>query len=698
MPYEFEALVGHLYVVGGRSISTTPPGTLCEVAPKKAARGRETDTIFVVVTPSGDTLAPVAFYEQMAQLAAQRYFASTGSVTSGLRDVFEHINKNLYDHNQKTAKPYEANLLCAVLRGSDLLVGRMGCIATIVQSSGITTSFPEDLTDDDALYTQPLGVETTPTIKMAQFTINNGTRVIFGDSNVAELGIERIRVSLMSMDIATVLAGIKEAARLQLSALIAEFVPPETPSETDIPQAESTTDVLKSRNITPRDEAKSNTEPKRERQPGILNIFWRRVKRILGKVALSIANVLKAFTRMINHFFNPQDEENRRWLSSPLGLGTITLFPFAVVILVVILWLSGTDTSAFEICIETVNERVDIARSPSIVNSDYDQITNAWQIVLTKVEECEAMRQGDPSLAAIRQEGQQVIDNLQKITRLTATPIASMDQAALSRIVMQGRNILVLDEQNMQVYWLTLADDGLSINRSPSPLAMRRGGSVSGITVGDIVDIAITDQFVALDSNGLLIECDVFYQCSAQRLITDDWVDPVAMTFWSGNLYILDAYSGSPEIWRYESSGGRYVNRPSEYFSGNNSPILQDVNDLEIEGGNIYILTDSGQIVKYRSGSVQGFEYVAFPPGQTINSAMSMYMDDTDTAQNLYIINQNRRTIYKTSFAGRFYDSYRITNEEYFNLLQGVVVDSTSGQNLMYAISGNTVFVMPMGE
>ncbi|MEO8391779.1 MAG: hypothetical protein ABI700_02200, partial [Chloroflexota bacterium] len=88
MPFEYEALVGYLYVVGGRSISAPPPGTLVEIAPKKAARARELDTFFTLVIPSGETVAPAAFYEEMARKGAEQYFNSTGSVTAGIKTVF----------------------------------------------------------------------------------------------------------------------------------------------------------------------------------------------------------------------------------------------------------------------------------------------------------------------------------------------------------------------------------------------------------------------------------------------------------------------------------------------------------------------------------------------------------------------------------------------------------------------------------
>src|SRR5687768_16335149 len=119
MAFELEALVGHLYIAGGRTIKTTPPGSLCEVAPKKAARGREVDTFFVLVIPSG-TIAPNTFCEQMALMAAERFFSQSGSVTSALRDVFNTLNNNLFEHNAAGRKHYEASMITAVLRGQEL--------------------------------------------------------------------------------------------------------------------------------------------------------------------------------------------------------------------------------------------------------------------------------------------------------------------------------------------------------------------------------------------------------------------------------------------------------------------------------------------------------------------------------------------------------------------------------------------------
>ena len=47
---ELEALVGHLFVVGGRGISSPSPGAIAMPPPRRAARGRDADTLFGLLT------------------------------------------------------------------------------------------------------------------------------------------------------------------------------------------------------------------------------------------------------------------------------------------------------------------------------------------------------------------------------------------------------------------------------------------------------------------------------------------------------------------------------------------------------------------------------------------------------------------------------------------------------------------------
>jgi serine/threonine protein phosphatase PrpC len=706
MAFDFEALIGYLYVVGGRGISTAPPGTLCEAAPLKAARGREAETFFVLVTPSGDSVHPSKFYERLATLASERYFASTGSVTAGLRDLFAQVNSSLYEHNQSNPnQPHEANMICAVLRGADLIVARCGASVAVLRHEGRTRTFPEDWTDDDALYTKPLGIAQSPDIRLTQYRVNNGTRIAFGDANLADLTLTRIDHALLSVDLATVLVSLKELAKLQLSVMVAEFVPPTAPVSPTVPIVESTGLVAGAKRET--DEATDHKAKKRERQPSVLGVLWRHGLRAMGRLLMNFGKVFGVFSKLIDRYFGPDSDGQRRWLSSPVGLGTVLVIPIIAVALVLFLWLGGTNESQFEICLQELNARYELARSPQVVNSDRQRMLDTWGHVQAKVEECGALRPNDLQVETIRSEGQQVTDRLERITRIEPVVIQSIPQAELTRIVAQGRNLFVLDSANGRVYQVALSDDGLSASSGYYPIPqMWEQASPNGYQMGRIFDIAYSpnaDRLISIADNGVLVQCEVrWWDCRAERLIgVEQWISPEAFTIWrsNGNLYILDSESQNGQIWRYEVVSGSFSSRaPTEAFTGASRPVLRAPRDVQIDGnGNIYILMSDGVVSKYHNGQLlDNFNHASFPESQRIVSAQGFLLDDSPTAQNIYIVNRDIRTIFETTLSGNFRASYRTTNEALFNMLSDVaVITDANRQEIMYAVSGNTIFALP---
>lgn len=705
MPFDYEALVGHLFVVGGRAISTPPPGALVEVAPQKAARGRETDTFFVMVLPSRDAVAAASFYSQLAQLAAERYFSSSGSVTAGLRDVFSTLNHDLFEHNQSDKRPYEANIVCAVLRGSDLIVGRVGSAVCAILDNNRLQTFPEDLTDDEALYIAPLGVQPIPNVKMTQMRVRRGTRVVFGDANLADIDKAQINETLIQDDISDALVLFKELARLQLTLTVVEFVPPEDETQVaDIPVGQSTTEVLTKRSArreAPPDGAGSRS-PRRESM--MAQVIGSRARHIAGLLALGLSRMLGVFDWLLGRVLDPLDDRSRRWLASPLGAGAVVLVPVGVVALVVVLWLSGTGESEFELCYREVNRRAELARS--VANNERQTVLNAWDVTLSKARECEALRPDDPTIASLQREGRDVLDALNQINRREVTVIDTLPQAVLSRVVTQGQDLYVLDSANQRVYQVTLGEDGLTRTRPGTPIPeMRTGGVSSGYRVGEIFDIAFNTNdnvVVAIDRDGVVVECSPrFLQCSGQQLLgAENWIEPVAATIWSGRLYILDVGVGQGQIWRYGPVGGSYGNSPTEIFTGSQRPQLRTGIDLEIdEFGNIFILTEEGVVLKFRDGQPQDFAFSAFPDGHSISSAQSMHLNDSPTSRNFYVVNRSNRMIYEVSLSGTFRAAYSIYNDDYFEMLTAVAAaPGQGGRELIYAVSGNAVFGFEIGN
>lgn len=725
MAFEHESLVGHLYIVGGRAISAPPPGALCEIAPQKSARSRELETFFALVLPTGDNIAPTAFYENMATFAAERFFSTTGSVTAGLRDVFNTINYNLIEYNRTAKRPYEANIICAVLRGSDLIVGRVGSIVTAIRHDGQTKTFPEDLTDDESLYTAPLGVQPIPNVKLTQYRVTTGTRVVFGDSSLADFDVEQINNVLMSVDIATVLVGFKELAKLHMQLMVVEFVPPDSEGNPLIPEVQSSTELHKvksakkatqemnavSSSSVPTETSPSPTPapaptpPRRERRKR-QQMVGKIIKRAVGRLALGLSSVFRVFGLLVDALFGTSPTGESRWFARPVITGAVVILPIIIVSAIIVLWLAETDVTEYEQCFSEAQSRYNLARSPEIIQSNRQTIIRAWEQVLSQVAECQQLRADDPLLAGMKLEGQSVLDTFNQIVRREPIIITTLPQARITRMAHQGQEIYALDKNNGRVYQIVLSNDGLSAIRQPIPIPdMRTGATTSNIRVGEIFDISFsidTNRLIGVDRNGVVIDCEMrFVQCSAQRLLgAENWSNPMAIATWSGRLYILDVGTTSVQIWRYEPSGGVFASPPSEYFGGASRPTLPGAVDLEIDSqGSVYVLQSDGVIIKYREGALQNFGFGAFPEGQEITSANTMFLDSNPVSQSLYIASQKQHRIYQTSLIGNFNNSYSLRDESLLDLLEAVVVKAgASGNDLIYVGSGNTIFVIPKGD
>ncbi len=703
MAFAYEALVGHLYVVSGRAIHTAPPGALVEVAPKQTARGRETDTFFVLVLPCGENIATAAFYTEMAQTAASHFFNTSGSITAGLRNVFTSLNQNLFNHDERGKTPYEANIICGVLHGSDLFVGRVGSTIAVIQQNGTTRTFPEVLAHDDALYTAPLGVYPIPNTHMTQYQVTSGTRILFCDDHLSELESESIRHALMAADIAAVLMQFKALAKLQLTLLAIELVPPDEPENMMIPSGQSTVQIAEKAREAARirrtGEAPTAT---RKQEQTVSKEIQRRATRGVGLTALRLGNGIKILNQIFDRFFGPPSKDDKPWWSAPLGASIVVLVPLIVVSLVILLWLGQTGKTELDICLEDAHNRAETARS--VANNNRATVIEAWENTLEKVITCDKLRPG--LLDDLRTEAQTVLDALNDLTRLQARHLASLEAARLTRIVSQGQNLYVLDEANGLVYKLRMSGDGLATAGPAEPL-IRTGGFIDGVAIGDIIDIVYdvdANVLVVLDRNGFVVECTPqFNQCNTSRLVDWElWSNPNAIAIWNSRIYILDPSSGTGQIWRYDKTGGGYLEPPLVYFGGpeRDRPGLSTAIDLEIDGpGNVYILYAEGIVFKWLAAKPTPFGFSAFPTGQELESATAMYLDDTVTAQSIYVTHQGRRSIYETSFSGTYHNNYRIFDESKFDLLESVtVIPGSAGTNLIYAVSGNTVFVLEKDE
>ncbi len=711
MAFEYEALVGHLHLVNGRAISIPPPGALVEVTPKKTARGREADTFFALVLPGGETLPKPEFFERMAGMACETYFGSTGSITSGLGSVFKFLNENLYMHNAESARSnqrrFEASLICGVMRGTELYVGRVGAAVAALRSGTETIPFPASFEDDEALIGPPLGVHVDPDTQIKKFDISAGMRLIVADPALADLTIEAVGEAMRGEDITAALAAIKDQVGKQptLQAMILEFVPAAQPVALPAREVVSTAELAAVHTPPPEPPPPPAPEPSpttnKANEPRRSAKRKETMDRAAGGAALGAAGALQVSSRIFDIFVPKPKEGSKGWLATPAATGLAILIPIVVVAIVVVLWVTGTGESAYDRCITEANGTAEIARG--IASSEVNATINAWNAVIIKSEECLTLRENDPAMIAIITEARGVIDALLSIERRELVLLDTFLNASLSRVVLQGEDLYVLDDGNDQVYRVTLDSDGLSLARRQDAIpAMRRNASVLQFTVGDIVDIAWAERgeglsqsnaLAMLDRSGVLVDCSPRFlqDCSAQQLpATETWNQPLKMVFWGGGLYVLDAAAN--QIWRYRSVGSAFSNTPTEYFTGTGRPDIRTAVDFDIDSeGVVFILLGDGRMLKFRSGEQEDFAFT-FREGASMTNVNNLFLSSNPIAQSLYFVSRNDRTIYETTFSGTFMQSYRAFDESLFASVADVAVDVNRG--ILYAVSGNSLFAL----
>ena len=698
MAFELEALVGHLYIVGGRVINVNPPGSLVEVAPPSAAAGREGDTLFILIAPSG-SIAPTTFYQQLAQLAAERYFDISGSVTIALRTMFQLVNRNLYEHNLEHAdgggQQFETSMIAAVLHEDDMYVARVGPVISVLQTAGLTLTFPEDLSDDEPLFSVPLGLLPEPEISMVRYGVNAGSRLVLSDGNLADIPSDRLTSIMLENDIEKVLGSLRRTIKIQSQLMLVELVPPEYEGPILAAPGESSHEIslrLNEARLELDADAAQWQLPRRGDFGAILR--WG-----LARLAGRVAGVLLFLGEILQRIFPlPATATSRRASSGTIFL-SVLLIPLIIVSIVVLSWVSNLGETEFEQCLGRLQETASLARS--IDSSNRRSVTSAWNATIQVADACDVMRPGDPSVAEMRGEAQTLIDTINNVKRREAIPLINFEDASISRLRIQGTDLYALDGRNDQVYHIKLADNGREALQDEPVAKMRLGASHEGVTIGQITDIAFDDHsgdIAMLDANGTLLRCapQFVFTCDVQRILeSHSWKKPTALTIWDRKLYILDSEEG--QIWRYDPSGSTYVSAPREYFAGSARPNLRNVADFTISGdGHLYLLYRDGVMKRYFGGSEVSFAFSGFNEGSEPGVVLTegFFLNDSPFAPGFFLISRGARTIFETTAAGTFMDSYQAFEQQKLELLSAVV--AYPEQNILYIASGNTIFSMTL--
>ena len=144
-------------------------------------------------------------------------------------------------------------------------------------------------------------------------------------------------------------------------------------------------------------------------------------------------------------------------------------------------------------------------------------------------------------------------------------------------------------------------------------------------------------------------------------------------------------------------SGSSYASAPREYFSGSARPNLRNVVDFTISRrGTVYVLYGDGVMKTYIGGNEAPYVFSGFNEGSEphVVRTEGFYLNDSPFAPGFFLVSRRTRTIFETTVAGTFMDSYQAFDQEKLGLVSAVV--AYPEQNLIYVASGNTIFRIMM--
>jgi hypothetical protein len=506
-------------------VSAPPPGALVTSPPRRTARGREQDTLFVLITPAGTEQAQAAFYEALARRVTDLYFASSGSVTSAWRDSINGLNAYLLS----AANPghYQANLIGLVLRGHDCYVARAGACLSLIRQNDVLVSEPSDLRDEYTLNGLPLGYSPAPDIKYAHYVANPDQILVLSDVGFAAAPRSGLEAALGAADMPAALDQLKSLAAARTQALVIRFAlagttaasdaltpnpsplgegrrssspatpkpaagPPSRPMTpvgaaptapaptSDVAVAQTPVQIvspppaipLPDPMLTPPPVVISNADgtplPPPETPAPAHPAMRVNVQGILIRVVrfpLQVAAFfLTGIVRVLNAILDrllPEPEDGRAYIPATVAVGVAILLPVLVVFVMVALRLSQVDQTNFEKLVAQVQDQANQAATAAS-KSDAATAKKLWEAVLQSAVSTEQQRPGDPTLEKIRLQAQAALDGFEHVSRRIATVLRTFGlNAQLGPVLVQG---------NADVYTLDLKNSAIYRDTLRAPL------------------------------------------------------------------------------------------------------------------------------------------------------------------------------------------------------------------------------------
>jgi hypothetical protein len=739
MSVPLDSLVGEVHLVEGVRQSATP-ATGVFTAPRRAARGREDDMLYVLIDLLG-SVSSADFHTVMEQ-ATHAYWSTQGSATAALRAALTAANQWLMEYNTRAELPERltGGVVCAVLRGSEAYAAQAGPTCVFIrQGNGIET-YPAR----DAEPLPAIGTTRALELRYAHAHLQPGDTLLLADAHFgARTPVEAVNSAMAQISVDKALENLEKLiGKGDLIALMARAAPAESdqkgaaapaavvttaaavthsiahssttaqpgePASTVMqdgpiirvagrpgaaPAATPAAQMTKSEGAQPAHTAASTTAPapaSAETTPA----FVKRSREWLAALGISLkrsAGSIGKAGQLVVQRTTPEGTP----LSAPaltrnqtlIMVAIVVAIPIIVGLLVSVVYAQQSTQQAVLSHVAGAQNEVTLA-AQAVTGKETRQHWANSAAEAKQALELDAQNQDAKQLLAQAQAELDKIDNV-----ITLSPASLWDFKAPGQrhLASQGFSMFVLDRLANQVNRLILNTAGDKLESNPEPILVP-GVTVNGQTPGNLIDFTSLASSVNRQAGDLvighdkgLIEYSLSFGLQTMPFGENQLASSVErLRSFDGKLYALDP--NAQQIMKYEPQGNGYPAVPTPYFA-QALPELARATDMAIDG-NVYVALSDGRLLKFAEGKPESFDIRNL--GEPLQNPTIVAIDQNVPDSSVYVFDAALKRIVQFRPDGLFVRQFR-ADGGMFDDVQDVLVDEQN--NRLYVINQGVLYTV----
>jgi hypothetical protein len=720
--------VGQVAMVGGDQIDK-PNGILVDEPTSRFARGRNRGSLYVLLQVSGPATGREALTAALIGIVRDVYYGQRGSVTAGLQRAIGEVNSLLLEENRNSMPGEQrvAGITCAVLRDDDLFIAQAGPTATYLAHDGQVTRYPDlspwldDLPPEEVDATA-LGERRDAQVDLFHAQVTHGDVALLVDAGLARGLSPQVWPAVLGKPSATdVLRELIAAGQgRDLSALVlrlegedaeVEVAQPArrdgAPQPAGPPLSEQITQWLQDLEIGERLQTAGRAVGMA--LAGLLTMLLTFFKRMIPDRSGPQPTVRRRATTVKKPEARPSSRKkeslaSQEWIQKLLVVLAVAI-PVIVagVVIFVVIQRGQTRRAELDALWEKANQSWQQANAASDQADVRARLSEAEGYLAPLL----AGRPDDASAVELQKKIEARLDEINQVRRISwVGELKSYpSDADLSRIVVEGAHVFVMDRNAGKVYHHQLDDFQQALKpETVDNVLVSKGQQVGGVLVADLVDMVWVPvgegrqkaNLVILESGGNLLEYDpTTGELRPLRVAaTDAWQFPTLVGSYYGRFYVLD--SAANKIWRYQPTLDGYSEPPEEWLK--TEVDLLGVVDMAI-GNSIYLLYADGKIRKLTAGEPDTFDISDWDtPPRTPSALFTRPPEDT---QWVYVADRGNGRIVQCGKDGKFKRQFRLADSEAYkdqdplSAVTSLFVDEISGHAFFVSAKKLYIVILP---